>query len=396
MTPAAWQEWRTDAATASPRRELSPLIDRTESSPMRTMQAENQQSGPAERATDGEPPRHAAAALFDGPDGLSETVRFFERLGKAGLWSWQVASGEMSWSRGVYELLDIEPGSAAPSFRQLLAMMHPEDRLRDVEIDALVARGLPIDRQFRLILGNGRLRVLEMKGEVLFDASGKPLKAVGLFFDTTARQELLRLARSEADRYLALRDLVSDLVVLTRGDGVVIEGPKWRSLTGQDTARAATWLDAVHLEDAAHALALWRQAAVNGAPFAGEFRLVDPDGVSRHVLARGAPIKSRNGAVREWAIVFTDMHEQAARREQGETLALTGAQIRAARAILNWSVRDLSDVSGVSISTIRRMEEFDGTLTTLRGRLGEVKAALERSGVEFVSFGAGKPGVRPR
>ena len=38
---------------------------------------------------------------------------------------------------------------------------------------------------------------------------------------------------------------------------------------------------------------------------------------------------------------------------------ISGAQIRAARGILKWSVRELAEVSGISISTIKRVEAGD-------------------------------------
>lgn len=38
---------------------------------------------------------------------------------------------------------------------------------------------------------------------------------------------------------------------------------------------------------------------------------------------------------------------------------ISGAQIRAARGILKWSVRELAEVSGISVSTIKRVEASD-------------------------------------
>jgi transcriptional regulator with XRE-family HTH domain len=64
--------------------------------------------------------------------------------------------------------------------------------------------------------------------------------------------------------------------------------------------------------------------------------------------------------------------------------AITGAQIRAARALLNWSVRELSRRCGVSQSAISRAEKVDG-LPGMQGRnLATVRSAFEDQGIEFL------------
>ncbi len=64
--------------------------------------------------------------------------------------------------------------------------------------------------------------------------------------------------------------------------------------------------------------------------------------------------------------------------------ALTGAQIRAARAFLDWSVRDLSERSGVSQSAISRAERRDGAPAMQARNLNALRAAFEMNGIEFL------------
>jgi len=74
--------------------------------------------------------------------------------------------------------------------------------------------------------------------------------------------------------------------------------------------------------------------------------------------------------------------------------SLTGAQIRAARALLGWSATDLSQRSAVSLRTIQRAELAE-TLMTMANQLA-VRRALEAAGVEFIDENGGGPGVRLR
>jgi len=63
---------------------------------------------------------------------------------------------------------------------------------------------------------------------------------------------------------------------------------------------------------------------------------------------------------------------------------ITSAQIRAARALLNWSARELSERSGVSQSSIHRAERAKARPSMHEQSLAAIKAALERYGVEFL------------
>ena len=73
---------------------------------------------------------------------------------------------------------------------------------------------------------------------------------------------------------------------------------------------------------------------------------------------------------------------------------ITGAQIRAARALVRWTAEDLADSASVGISTIRRAEAEDGlpTITAANSKL--IRIALEGAGIEFISENGGGVGVR--
>jgi transcriptional regulator with XRE-family HTH domain len=64
--------------------------------------------------------------------------------------------------------------------------------------------------------------------------------------------------------------------------------------------------------------------------------------------------------------------------------AITGAQIRAARAFLRWSVHDLSRRCGVSESAISRAERTDDIPAMQDRNLDAVRATFEGHGIEFI------------
>ena len=70
----------------------------------------------------------------------------------------------------------------------------------------------------------------------------------------------------------------------------------------------------------------------------------------------------------------------------------TSDQIRAGRALLRWSARDLAEKAGLSLPTVQRLEAADGIPSTSVKTLMSIKAAFDDAGVEFTN--GDTPGVR--
>jgi transcriptional regulator with XRE-family HTH domain len=79
---------------------------------------------------------------------------------------------------------------------------------------------------------------------------------------------------------------------------------------------------------------------------------------------------------------------------------ITGAQMRAARALLGIDQRELAQRSGLSLPTVQRMEASDGVVRGNVDSLMKLVEALAAAGIELISEGAashsGGRGVRLR
>jgi transcriptional regulator with XRE-family HTH domain len=73
---------------------------------------------------------------------------------------------------------------------------------------------------------------------------------------------------------------------------------------------------------------------------------------------------------------------------------ITSCQIRAARALINWSARELAQESGLGVATIRRMELAEGVPSSNALNLDQIKKTLEFQGIEFIGTPEDRPGVR--
>ena len=73
---------------------------------------------------------------------------------------------------------------------------------------------------------------------------------------------------------------------------------------------------------------------------------------------------------------------------------ITSAQIRAARAMLDWSREQLSDNSSVGISALMRLESAEGVPSGNIKTFEAVQKALEEAGIEFLGSPEEGAGVR--
>ena len=72
---------------------------------------------------------------------------------------------------------------------------------------------------------------------------------------------------------------------------------------------------------------------------------------------------------------------------------ISASQIRAGRALLDWSQQHLAEVLGVSTMTIKRAEGR-GKPPVPEGTLDAIRKALEDAGVLFIAENGGGAGVR--
>jgi transcriptional regulator with XRE-family HTH domain len=62
---------------------------------------------------------------------------------------------------------------------------------------------------------------------------------------------------------------------------------------------------------------------------------------------------------------------------------ISNRQIRAARALLDWSQSDLAAAAGLSLMTIKRLEATEQPFRARFDTVMKVKAAVEAAGIEF-------------
>ncbi len=316
-----------------------------------------------------------------------------ERELRCGFWTWKLHTNEMQWSRGYYDLLGIEPGRVTPSFAAILQVTHPDDRGAQAEVERVIKQASTIRRKFRVIRPGGSTAWIYCQIIVFVNSEGIAEKAVGTCTDITAHQEELNSLRVAGERYRALIRATDAVVWIAKSDGRLHEVINCEHSNEYQAAVLDTgWLQLIHPDDQAKTIRAREDAFREKRSYEIVHRIREVSGGFKWKRSTGQPVFDPAGNIREWLGISVDLERQSGRRNQ----RITGAQIRAARGLLRWSVMDLANAAKISRATIRRIEELDGPASPNDPALPDIEAALSKAGVEFCFPDAGKPGVRPR
>ena len=264
--------------------------------------------------------------------------------------------------------------------------------------DLLIVPDATADNRFAdnpLVTGEPAIRFYA--GQPLFSAEGFPLGAFCVI-DTKARDELSpdqretlrtlanaamalleRWRQSEAadaaraataseiheleQRFEILADAMPQLVWSAPANGLPDYFNRgWCDFTGAlATASYGTgWMDFLHPEDVPIAAAAWDGAVGSGDAYEVEYRLRRGDGEHRWMIARGLPIRDRDGAIVRWIGTCTDINEARVAAERQEVLS---------RELSHRIKNIFAVISGLITMTIRDRPEFRETGLVLQDRV---------------------------
>lgn len=145
--------------------------------------------------------RRVESALAHSEQRLNEA----QQIAQVGSWDLDLQTGQLLWSDEIFRIVEIEPARSGASCEAYLDRVHPEDR---GAVDAAHAR-LPIDRspyqiEYRLLMADGRVKWVQQRCVLEFDAAGKALRSLGTVQDITElrlAEQSLRDTQAELERH---------------------------------------------------------------------------------------------------------------------------------------------------------------------------------------------------
>ncbi|MHB1093859.1 EAL domain-containing protein [Thiobacillus sp.] len=148
--------------------------------------------------------RLAEAALKESEARLNDA----QRIAQVGSWEFDMASGKTTCSNETFHLFEVDRQTFGASYEAFMEAVHPEDRERisQAYLDSLTNRS-PYEISHRICMPDGRIKWVNERCEMHFDAHGNPVRFTGTVQDITER----KLAEAQISK-LAYHDVLTGLV----------------------------------------------------------------------------------------------------------------------------------------------------------------------------------------
>jgi PAS domain S-box-containing protein len=179
---------------------------------------------------------------------------------------------------------------------------------------------IPLDVEYHIRRADtGEIRALARKAEYEYDASGRPIRLVGIVQDVTERRDVQNALEESAAQFRAFAQAMPNQAWAADPGGLldwfneqvyVYSGAAYGTLDG------SRWTSMIHADDIEVAAQRWATALSTGGLYETEFRLRRADGEFRWHLARALPIRNADHQITRWIGTNTDIHE----RKIAETL----------------------------------------------------------------------------
>lgn len=251
-------------------------------------------------------------------------LRKAQSIGSIGSWTYDFATEAISWSEETFQIFGLPIGSEV-SVQKVIEFIHPDDRELANSNFQNGLSGKPYDFEYRILV-SGQEKWIRGKIELEYDSDEKPIKALGIVQDITAwKQAVIKLKESETRLDLAIRS--AELGVWSwdinqqcgHFDEFVSE------LYGFDppvlTATDDEFYRMVHPDDLEPFKTALHVSLEDNKPFISEYRIVRPDGSIRHLTARGALERDKNGKPHRFTGILCDITDKKVNEEMLQYLA---------------------------------------------------------------------------
>ncbi len=164
--------------------------------------------------------RRTEEALRESQAGLIEA----QRLARLGSWTLDLVTNQLTWSEEIFRIFEVDPAKFGASYEAFLAAIHPDDReMVNRAYTESVKNRTPYDIEHRLLMPDGRIKVVHERCETRYDDAGRPLRSIGTVQDVTEHFEIERRLRASEARLRAIVDAEPECVKIVDDTGRVVE-----------------------------------------------------------------------------------------------------------------------------------------------------------------------------
>jgi two-component system sensor histidine kinase/response regulator len=133
-------------------------------------------------------------------------VQLAVKAASLGIWDWDIEKNQLLWDDSMYELYGLRKEEFGGAYEAWSKCLVPEDtQAASEDVQAALRGEREFASQFRVRWADGSIHVIKGVGHTLRDATGRPVRMVGINWDVT---EQLRAAKELREHRDHLEDLV--------------------------------------------------------------------------------------------------------------------------------------------------------------------------------------------
>ncbi len=239
-----------------------------------------------------------------------------QRIAHVGSWEWNIVTNEIAWSSEVWRMFGLLPSASEMTYDRFMASVHRDDRdVVQEGVEDAVKGVRPYYLDHRIVLPDGRERIVHEQAEVLCDESGRPTRMTGTVQDITERtraDERLRLLSRAIEQ-------AGEIVVISGADGAIrYVNPAFEEATGYSSSEAIGQNPRIlnaGVHDASFFKNMWETVAAGGA-WSGQITNRRKDGTLLHEYATISPVRDAIDNSLSYVKVSRDNTEQQGLEEQ--------------------------------------------------------------------------------
>ncbi|MGB6309983.1 MAG: PAS domain-containing protein [Steroidobacteraceae bacterium] len=312
------------------------------------------------------------------PPHSTDFLEFAQAAGGFGVFDLNLDTGDISGTALFFELIGLPSRHLSLSREQWVSTIHPEDMEGVVlALGAAIDTGTQYQAEYRTLLLNGEVRWLAGRAQVVQDADGRPIRAIGTVIDITERKELeerLRYATESLNIAQAAAGLATFDFNFGRNTRICSEN--FHALLG---IPPSTRLDdlkqlisRVHPDDVAH----MRSAPIDTTPeepsYRCEYRVLLDGGGERWIGEKATVSRNSAGEVARITGAIVDISDL--KRTEAALDSIESRYQRAIRGTQDgpWEIDLIKDVPWIGERLEEMMGFAGGEMNVSRAQLQEM------------------------
>ncbi|HMS85832.1 MAG TPA: PAS domain S-box protein [Nitrospira sp.] len=229
-----------------------------------------------------------------------------------GTFDWNIPTQKVVWSAETERIWGLPVDGFEGTYEHWRRLMHPNDVAEAERVIrcSLDNPDIPYAFDHRVIRPNGTIGWIHAKVTTVRDATGRPIRMVGVNADITERKEAEEVLQRNENRFRTMAEAVPSFLFETDAAGWNIwTSDGWCRFTGQTHEQVAGhgWAEALHPDDRVADLDRWLHCMKTGTLFESKQRLRRVDGTYAWVIARALPVRDDHGNVTRWVGSVTDV-----------------------------------------------------------------------------------------